>query len=60
MYQNHQGCEKQAPAVKILNKKHRRKHHEMSPIINAAIDTALIFHKSHLERAKKQDANVIA
>ncbi len=57
--QNHQRCKKQTPAEEIPDKKHRSKHHEMAPVVNAAVDTAFVFHDIGLERTEKQDADVI-
>lgn len=43
--QNNDGGKKQTPAKEVLNEKHRGKHHEMSPVIDPAVDTAFILHE---------------
>lgn len=57
--QHHTGGKKQAPAKKVTDKQHGSKHHKMSPVINPAIDTALIFHYPRLERTIKQYADIV-
>jgi hypothetical protein len=59
MEQNNTGGEKEAPAEKTANKQHGGKHHEMSPVIDAAIDAALVLHDKVLERAEQKDADII-
>ena len=43
----------------FLNKKHWCKHHKMSPIKNTTVYTAAIAHNVSLERAEKQNADII-
>ena len=58
--QHHTGGKKQAPAEKIPDKQHRRKHHEVAPVVDSAVDAASVFHNQMLERAVEQDADVVA
>ena len=55
--QHHCGSEKQTPAEKVRNEEHRGKHHEMSPVINAAVDAAFILHNACLKRTKDQNTD---
>ena len=57
--QYHTGGEEQTPTIKVWNKQHRRKHHEMSPVVNTAVYAALILHNTCLERTKYQNAYII-
>lgn len=58
--QNNKRHEEQTPAVETWDKEHRRKHHEVSPVIDSAVDAALVLHKEGLERTEQQDADVVA
>ena len=57
---NHDRSKKQAPAEKVFDKQHRRKHHDVAPVIDPAVDTAFILHNKCLEGAEYNDADVIA
>lgn len=46
MNQHDAGSEEQTPAEKVLNKEHRCKHHKVTPVINPAVDAALVVHKN--------------
>ena len=52
--------EEQTPAVEARDKQHRGKHHEVSPVVNPAVDTAFVLHEKRLERTEEQDADVVA
>ena len=54
------GGEEETPAEKIADEQHGREHHEMAPIVNTAIDTALVLHDARLEGAEENDADGIA
>ena len=56
---NNKRCEEQTPAVEAWDKQHRSKHHEVSPVINPAVDTAFILHEEGLERTEQQNADVV-
>ena len=58
--QYHNRHEEQAPAVKIPDKQHGRKHHKMPPVVDPAVDAALVSHQIRLERAEKQYTDIIA
>ena len=53
------GHEEETPAVEVLYEEHRRKHHEVSPIVDPAVDTALVVHDERLERAEEQDTQIV-
>ena len=53
------GGEKQAPTVEVFDKQERSKHHEMSPVIDSAVDTAFVVHNGCLEWTEKQNAQII-
>jgi hypothetical protein len=57
--QDDTGGEKEAPAEEAANEQHGGKHHKMSPVVNAAIDAALVLHNKGLERAEQKDADII-
>ena len=52
--------EEQTPAVEARDKEHRGKHHEVSPVVDSAVDTAFVLHEKCLERTEEQDADVVA
>ena len=43
-YKNDTRCKEQAPTEKAGNKEHRSIHHEVSPVVNTAVDTAAVLH----------------
>lgn len=58
-YQHNDWCKKQAPRKEILYEKHGSEHHEMSPVIDAAVDTAFVLHYFWAERAEEKDTYII-
>lgn len=59
MNQYHHRGEEQAPAEEIADKQHGCEHHEMSPVVDAAVDTAAIFHNKGLEGTEEQNADIV-
>ena len=57
--QYYAGCEEQTPAEETADKKHRGEHHKMPPVIDTAVNAALILHNKGLERAEQKDTYVI-
>ena len=57
--QDNAGGKKQAPAEEILDEQHGGKHHKMPPVVYSAVHTALVLHDEGLERAEKQDTDII-
>lgn len=53
------GSEEKTPAEEIFDEEHRREHHKVSPVIDAAVDAAFVFHNKGLERTIEKDADVI-
>ncbi len=60
MDQHHNGGKEKTPAEEILYEEHGSKHHEVPPVITAAVHAALVLHDKMLERAEHQDANIVA
>ena len=56
---NQAGKEK-APRQEVSDKQQRREHHKMSPVENAAVHTASVFHEEALERAPQNHADQVS
>ena len=58
--QNYAGCKEETPAEETADKEHRGEHHKMPPVIDAAVNAALILHDKGLERTeqKNEDQNL--
>lgn len=59
-YQHYAGGEKQAPSEEARHKKHWGIHHKMTPVVNAAVDAAAVFHDERLEGAVYQHTYKVA
>ncbi len=58
--ENDDRCEEKAPGEEILDEQHWCEHHEVAPVINAAVYAAFVFHDLRSEGAEKEYAYVIA
>ena len=59
MNQYNRSHKEQTPSIKTFNHNHWSKHHKMTPIINATINTATILHNMTLKWTIKQNTNII-
>ena len=59
-YEQHQAGKEKAPCKEVSDKQHRREHHKISPVKDAAVDTAFIFNYEGLERAPDNHAYQVA
>ena len=55
-YEQHQTGEEKTPGKKVSDEQHRREHHKISPIKDAAVDAAFILYYKRLERAPDNHA----
>ena len=50
----------QAPGEEVTDKQHRREHHKIAPVEDAAVDTAAVLDKIILERTPDDHADQVA
>ena len=56
----HNAGKEQAPGEEVADKQHRREHHKIAPVEDAAVDTAAVLDKIILERAPDDHADQVA